>query len=202
MTTLEFAKREFDLLRNGHSDAIVLEFEDPILSICEEVDNAGLSGASASYYVKVITSAIKKLLNFEPIVPITDKNSEWVDISEMSGEQLWQNSRCGGLFKDGKGNCYYLDAIHLFDVEARDTFAGVCYLLDNEKYVIIKRSQRIKSVPFLPKTFTINVEWTYIDKGVAEQNGLPFDKNGNCYIYKITNPQELDAVYEYYEKPI
>jgi len=45
---------------------------------------------------------IKKLALFEPLNPLTGEDSEW---QQVRGD-LWQNLRCGHVFKDANGNAY------------------------------------------------------------------------------------------------
>ena len=49
----------------------------------------------------------------EPICDVTGHENEWVDVSEMGdGSIMYQNSRCGALFKDGvESKAHYLDAM-------------------------------------------------------------------------------------------
>lgn len=66
--------------------------------ICEHVmrlldvfDGEGHSGSSAPYAINMF----KQLASFEPIVPLTGEDWEWVEVSDG----LFQNKRCGHVFK-------------------------------------------------------------------------------------------------------
>jgi hypothetical protein len=76
-----------------------------LLAMCREFSKAGHSGFSAAYAV----SALEKLLRWEPITPLTGDDSEWNDISDMHGEECWQNNRCGRVFKGADGRAYDID---------------------------------------------------------------------------------------------
>ena len=58
----------------------------------------GHSGMSAPYCV----NAFKKLALFEPLCPLTGEEPEWNEVCEG----MWQNNRCGHVFKDADGNAY------------------------------------------------------------------------------------------------
>lgn len=74
--------------------------------ICEHVlkllyvfDGEGHSGSSAPYAINMF----EKLAKFEPLVPLTGEDWEWVDVAEQSGGVLYQNKRCSHVFKDPNG---------------------------------------------------------------------------------------------------
>jgi len=63
----------------------------------------GHSGFSANYAI----SFIPKILNFEPLSPLTGEDDEWID----HGEGNFQNKRCSKVFKGGRQEePYVLDA--------------------------------------------------------------------------------------------
>lgn len=61
----------------------------------------GHSGFSASYAL----SALEKLLNFEPLGPLTGEDSEWVWL-DYGDEMKAQNKRCGHVFMRADGSAY------------------------------------------------------------------------------------------------
>jgi hypothetical protein len=67
----------------------------------------GHSGMSASFALDLFCL----LARFKPIGPLTGADSEWVDVADLSGRPLWQNKRCGHVFKAGDGQAYDLDAV-------------------------------------------------------------------------------------------
>lgn len=202
-----FAARELDLLSKSATDPenrpLIEEFRDEILALCEKFGNSGQSGGSAPFTAAAISSAIKKLLLFEPICPITGFDEEWVDVSQYSpGEIYYQNSRCSSLFREGVNEpSSYIYAIVWQGERKYDTFTGTVYL-DNTFSERIGSSQYVKAFPFTPKTFYIDVVYTPITKEEAEEKGMHYiEANfGECYYTTVKDPSQLDAVWEYYNK--
>ena len=102
---------------------------------------------------------------------------------------MYQNNRCGGLFKNGKdGRPYYIDAI------VKRTQTGSCYsgsfwlsrkdYLTGDRDKMIRNTQYIKGFPFTPKTF-------YVD--VIEEEVKPDD-----WEMYIKDKKQLNEVYNYY----
>lgn len=95
----------------------------------------GHSGFSAGY----ATSALEKLLRFEPLRPLTGEPDEWTEIDPG----YWQNNRCSRVFKDTDGRAY--------DTEGR-VFCepdGGCYTgIDSRVYI---------TFPYRPKTEYVDV---------------------------------------------
>ena len=65
------------------------------------------SGYSASYALKLLS----RLLEWKPLTPLTGEDSEWHDVSDLSGYTLDQNNRCSAVFRENHDNAtaYYLD---------------------------------------------------------------------------------------------
>lgn len=133
-----------------------------VLELLDLHASHGHSGSSAPYALSLFTSLAK----FEPIGGINCTDDEWVEV----GENRYQNSRLGGVFKKGKdGKPYYLDAI-IWKEENGSCFTGHVEELSS--------GQKIR-LPFRPKSF-------YID--VIEENGER----------RIKDRKQLDAAKEYY----
>lgn len=199
--TQTHARRELQILRQTTPDAIILDFESEILALCEAFGRSGQSGGSAPYTAGAITAALEKLFLFNPIAPITGEDQEWVDVTEINDRKPWfQNSRCGGLFKDGvDAQPYYLDAIVWKGPREHDAFTGSAY---DPVGVLIRSSQCIKSFPFTPKTFYVDVIYRSVDKQEAEAKGLHYIEHGDntCTISVIKDASQLEEVFEYYGK--
>jgi hypothetical protein len=179
------AKNELDILFSENPDHLLINFKDEIINLCEKFGNSGQSGGSAPYTASSLSSIIKKLCLFETISPIIGSDNEWMNVYD----NVYQNKRCSGLFKDGKdGNPYYIDAIIKRDQN------GTCWSgrawLSEEDYKLGDRSRMIgkrgyvKSFPFVPKTFYIDV----IDVEVEKDDWESF----------IKDPMQLDEVKIYY----
>lgn len=93
------------------------------------------SGFSAGYAI----SALNKLLNFEPLGPLTGEDSEWVEVSEGT----WQNNRCSHVFKDETG---------AYDIDGRifRTPGGGCYTNRDSRVYI--------TFPYTPKREYVDVQ--------------------------------------------
>ena len=196
--TRSFAEIEFDVLSKSNTDPdnrpIIEEFRDEILALVDKFGNSGQSGGSAPYTASAITQALQKLFMQEPICPITGIDEEWNDISNLtSGETLYQNKRCSALFKDGKDSqAHYISAI-VKRCPDGSCWSGRLWLseedyLSGDRSKMINKSQCVKSFPFEPKTF-------YID--VIEEEVAPDDWESWC-----KDPEQLNEVWEYYDRYI
>ena len=216
--THNHAQMELEILSKSSTDPnnrpIIEEFIPEILAICEKFGNSGQSGGSAPYTATALAQAIKKLCLQESISPITGIDEEWVDVSQYDaeGKQWYQNSRCAAIFKDGKdGKPYYLDAIiWKGDTEGEsgndwDTFTG--------RVEDIRSRQYIKSFPFTPKSFYIDVsremlpeDWdqepfyenSFYDTKIFEATGERV-WHKEKYRYFIKDRKQLKKVWKYYD---
>ncbi len=101
MSLLSHAERELDLIgmKDEGDDDMNIAMRKHILHMIEEFSEEGHSGFSAQYAISILS----KLLKYEPLTPLTGDDSEWVDVSEISGNILYQNKRSGRVFKDNDG---------------------------------------------------------------------------------------------------
>jgi hypothetical protein len=187
-----FAKQELDILAATVPDAIVTPFAKEILALCEAFGKSGQSGGSAPYTASAISQAVKHLMLQEPICPVTGIDEEWVNVRETSAEDemMYQNKRCSALFKSKNGKCWYVDAI------VKKTQTGSCwsgsFWLSKEDYLSGDKSKKIgcahyvKSFPFSPKTFYIDVT----EEEVAKDDWETYLKDG----------KQLEKVFKYYDK--
>jgi hypothetical protein len=67
----------------------------------------GQRGTDASTALQLFDT----LARFTPIVPLTGADSEWDDVTELSGRPLWLNKRCSHVFKGGDGQAYDSEAV-------------------------------------------------------------------------------------------
>ena len=80
-----------------------------VLKLLEVFDEEGHSGSSAPYAINLF----EKLAKFEPVAPLTGEDWEWTNVSEYGGGNngiLYQNKRCGHVFKDDDG-AYDMDGV-------------------------------------------------------------------------------------------
>jgi hypothetical protein len=129
----------------------------------------GHSGCSAARVIQLF----KKVAGYGVLTPIQDTEDSWGEVAE----DLLQNKRDGRVFKNKKtGVAHYIDAI-VWKTQKGSTWGGTA---DG-----VSSSQTIKSFPFIPKTFTIDV----IEEEVV--------KDG--WEFHIKNRDDLKQVREYYD---
>lgn len=174
-----YAESELELLFKTESDTSIREFVPEILALVNKFNKSGQSGGSAPYVAGSLSHVIKNLCLQEPICPITGLDDEWMEFTD--GE--YQNNRCSALFKKGKeGSPYYLDAIVWEDQEGIG-WNGSALLKNGDE--LLSR-QFIKSFPFEPKTFYIDV----ISKEVKKDD----------WEFYIKDEKQLDEVFDYYSR--
>lgn len=190
MELIEHAKLELELagLFNEEGDFYEGATGKAVIELIEVFAKQGHSGMSAP----IVADLFKRLANYEPLQPITGRDEEWGDVRDLGDGMPWyQNKRCSALFKDGEdGKPYYIDAIIKRDQK------GICWSgmawLSEEDYKTGDRNKMvgkrgyIKSFPFTPKTFYIDVK----DVEVAPDDWESF----------VVDPSQLEEVWQYYDK--
>lgn len=112
-----------------------------VMKLLEVFADEGHSGFSAPYAINLFS----KLAKFEPIGPLTGEDWEWVNVSEQSGYTLWQNKRCGHVFKD-KNGAYDIDGIVFYDNHVDES--GITY----KTYFTSRESRVPVTFPYTPTT--------------------------------------------------
>lgn len=190
MGLIEHAKTELQIagLFDKEGDFYEGATGEAVMELIEVFSKQGHSGMSAP----IVADLFNKLANYEPLLPITGKDEEWGDVSDFGdGVPYYQNKRCSALFKDGEdGKPYYIHAIVKRDQK------GICWSgmawLSEEDYKSGDRSKMVgkggyvKSFPFTPKTFYIDVK----DVEVAPDDWESF----------IVDPTQLEEVWQYYDR--
>lgn len=111
---------------------------ESILELIETFSKQGHSGFSGSYCI----TAFKALANFEPLGPLTGADAEWCEVQE--GE-MWQNRRCGHVFKDS------------VDGQAYDSQAVVFEEPDGCRFTC-RYSRQFINFPYSPRSVTVKVD--------------------------------------------
>lgn len=143
-STLDRAKHELDLIgmTANNKDEMNREMRKNILDIIKTFSKQGHSGFSAKYAIDILT----KLLDHKPLSPLTGKESEWKDISEMSncknGDKLFQNIRYSSVFKKIKNGKTTYNNINGIVFTDKNGFS----------YTSSKSSVPVKKFPYTPKT--------------------------------------------------
>jgi hypothetical protein len=176
----DFAEKEIDILIKSSPDPnnrpIIEPFKAEILALVEKFGKSGQSGGSAPFTAAAISQAVKSLCLFEPICPLTGEAEEWAEF-----EGMVMNKRCNALFKDQYG-AKYVDAI-VWRTQKGATWSGAAKLSYGS---YIRSSQYIKSFPFKPKTFIIDV----IEEEIEKDN----------WEFYVKDEAQLSEVFEYYKK--
>jgi hypothetical protein len=188
MSLIDHAKIELQLAgafdKDSNYDVFIGE---AVMELIEVFSNQGHSGTSAS----IVSSIFNKLAQYKPLQPITGRDEEWSKVSINDDRELYQNKRCFSIFKEGKdGKPYSIDAIIKRDQNGI-TWSGMAWLTEEDyksgdRGRMIGKRGYIKSFPFTPKTFYIDVR----DVEIAKDDWESF----------IVNPSQLEEVWKYYDK--
>ena len=85
-----------------------------VLDLLKLFSSHGHSGTTAPYAINLF----KQLASFEPLVPVTGEDHEWVEVSQG----VFQNKRCSHVFKQADrfdGQAYDINAIVFLGVVHR-----------------------------------------------------------------------------------
>lgn len=185
------------------SNLLIAEFVPEIEALVDKFGQSGQSGGSAPFTAGAIISVIKKMLAHEPLgdgIYCTD--DEWNDISGPSCEPegtTYQNNRLSSVFKEERdGKPYYLDAIVFKSVGKNYTFTSGGVGTTEGSDETVGSSQYIKSLPFQPKSFTIDVHEKEYKK--LKDGTLVEEPGGGWWESWLADPKQLDEVWEYYDR--
>jgi hypothetical protein len=160
MHLYEHAIAELTSLQKAYSgrpedeQPVVLQFKDQILDLVDAFGRSGQSGASAPYVSSAILSCLRKLLSYDVLTPVEDAPDEWVEVTEEGAtKKVFQHKRVSALFKDDEG-CHYIDAV-VFNEKGAD--GHVSSFTTNGRDGGLSSRLRVKSFPFTPKTFYVDV---------------------------------------------
>ena len=137
---IKHAKRElkavgYDL--NDKEDGPNKWIVENLLELLWVFSKQGHSGGSAPYCINIF----KKLAMFEPSVPLTGKDNEWI----QAGTGICQKIRCSRVFKDSPaGSAYDINGKVFIEPD------GASYTNGNS-HVPVK-------FPYTPKTEYVNVD--------------------------------------------
>ena len=105
---VEFTKSELDRIgmTEDNEHEINRFMREHLIHMVEEFSKAGHSGFLASYALNSLT----KLLNWEPLSPLTGDESEWTYIATLGDNDMqYQNNRCSRVFKGSDGRAYDIE---------------------------------------------------------------------------------------------
>lgn len=187
-SVLIFARLELQLLCKTYptkdNPPIVRYFIHEILALVDKFGHSGQSGGSAPFVATSIANTVEKLCTFKPLLPITDLDEEWAEVSYPSSptDMQFQNKRLSSIFKNNEGKSWFLDAI-AWKTQKGTTWSSNSVKLPDDR--IITSKQFIKSFPFEPKTFYIDV----IETEVTPDN----------WVFTVKDENQLKEVFEYYD---
>lgn len=104
MSNLErHAERELEILGMGPDveDGMNRAMREHILTMVRTFADGGHSGLSASYALGVL----RKVLDFEPVTPLTGEDDEWTEL-DYGDDMKAQNNRCGHVYRRADGTAY------------------------------------------------------------------------------------------------
>lgn len=71
---------------------------DAVMKMVKVFAGEGHSGFSAHMAMDIF----QRVARYKTLTPLTGEDDEWFDVSEMSGQPMWQNKRDPSVFKDEK----------------------------------------------------------------------------------------------------
>lgn len=74
-----------------------------VLELVKVFSKQGHSGFSAHQTLKIFNI----VANYKPLTPIGKTMTEWMNVGEMSGYELWQNTRRSTTFSRDAGQTWY-----------------------------------------------------------------------------------------------
>jgi hypothetical protein len=182
---------------------IIKEFVPEVKALVKKFADSGQSGGSAPFTTSVILNVIEKLLKQEPLGGVENTEDEWDSLSRFGDKESYQNNRLSSVFKEGKGGRpYYLNAIVFRSPGKNYTFTSGSVdlpgLAGDKIGGKIGSSQYIKSFPFEPKTFVIDVDEKEYRK--LKDGTLVEEEGGGWWESWVKDPKQLDEVWEYYDR--
>ena len=184
MSLIKYARKELEFAGLFDKDSDYGgRLADAVMELVKVFAEQGHSGMSAS----MTRSLFNKVADYKPLTPITGEDKEWAECGAG-----FQNIRCSAIFKETKDSTpYYLDAIVWQGENSRDTFTG---------QVEDIRSRQFIKLPFIPKTFYINVYRELYDKTKHPDSSRVISCGTGDYVYFIKDRSQLDEVFKYYLK--
>lgn len=121
-----------------------------VLKLLDVFADEGHSGSSAPYAIDLF----KKLASFEPLVPLTGEDWEWIEVRDG----VFQNKRCSHVFKQADcfdGQAYDINGIVFYEWNERELDpdeAGYPGMKRFKSHYTSRDSRVPITFPYTPKT--------------------------------------------------
>lgn len=90
-----------------------------VLELIKSFCDQGHSGMSAHFAMALFD----RLARYLPLTPLTGEDDEWNEVGDQNGGPLYQNRRCGHIFKDPNG-AYNIEGIVWKDRDGGATYTN------------------------------------------------------------------------------
>lgn len=130
---------ELELAGYRDDDKMNAQMASDVVDLLRVFGAQGHSGFSAGFARQLFGT----LSGFKPLGPLTGADNEWMCVSEMSGEPMWQNRRCSHVFRGADGIAYDIDAV-VFEEPNGSRFTG-------------RHSRRVIEFPYSPRRVVAQV---------------------------------------------
>ena len=108
---VDFAENELELAK------VEPEVRPALIAAVAAFGSYGHSGTSAEACADILYD----LIRFRPLSPLTGEDNEWIDVTEIAGETVYQNRRDSEVFKDDNGA--YWSCGRVFYDKKTDTYS-------------------------------------------------------------------------------
>lgn len=134
MSLFDFAKRELDRLGGDES---LTKLNHDVLDLIEFFDIQGHSGKQRSH----VANAVKRILEFKPITPLTGEDDEWN--TPIGDQSVQNNKRCPAVFRKNFDNstAWYINGV-LFSKDGGNTWYA-----SEDSNVLVKFPYTVPEVP-------------------------------------------------------
>jgi hypothetical protein len=190
--------KEFDYLREIHSDSILLEYESELLALYHKYNRLQGSSLLDNDNVNTLVEGLRSLLRGESLVALREEDMEFREYE--SG--VSQSGRILSVFRDESINnnrAYYLYSILWRDVETGVCFSGFVY--EGMNKVSKCYSRNFIKYPFKAKSFEVDVCKCYGQLDYLELLGFNYHKDDvGYYYYHVLDTYSLNKAYKYYDR--
>ncbi len=190
--------RELEIMQESVKEGdslIITPYVRSIREVCKDFAKESHKGGTAPMAADVLARTIRAILGNQILSPLQGTEEEWNDVSDMgeSNQILFQNNRDSAVFKNSDGQSIYNTCIVWKGEDPYDSFTGTIAGIGSSHYV--------KSFPFMPRTFYIDVYREPYDKNNPKHKDVDIiNVQSGEMAYFIKDVKQLDEVFNYYNK--